>query len=100
MSAVGPGRKMQSKAAKPVDKLTKPELLALCKRLHKRIERLEAQLAAWDGECLQTAQAERLNQAHAEAQGITPFGAGDDGVVRKWAPPWQTALTNAFEGSK
>ena len=34
-----------AKKQKPIDKLTKPELLALCKRLHKRIERLEAQLA-------------------------------------------------------
>lgn len=34
-------KKPAPKKPKPVDQLTKPELLALVKRLHKRIERLE-----------------------------------------------------------
>lgn len=35
-----------TKEPKPVDKLTKPELLALVKRLRARVTRLERQLAA------------------------------------------------------
>lgn len=34
-----------AKEPKPVDKLTKPELLAFTKRLHKRIVRLENEIA-------------------------------------------------------
>ena len=71
-----------TKAKKPVDKMTKAELLRELKKAHKRIEKLERSKPTTDAEW------DMLNKAPAPQP------------ANGWVPPWQKALTNSFEGTK
>jgi len=86
-----------AKQQKPIDKMTKPELLKLVKTLQKRVAKLEAQLADATPPRWKAADAQVITLC---AECTTPRVCGSEGKClgpTKSAAsmfPWQTVLEN------